>query len=81
LADDVRSYVEQASIHNYINKFFPALLDEEHRASYTSEVRNGLRGLFESRNKIMHAGARDLANHEICVAHLRAVRALFALDL
>ena len=81
LADDVRSYVEQASIHNYINKFFPALLDEEHRASYTSEVRNGLRGLFESRNKIMHAGARDLANHEICVAHLRAVRALFALGL
>jgi len=81
LADDVRTYVEKANIDQYIKNFFPTLLDQEQTSLYKSELLRRLKELFESRNKIMHAGARNLVSFEGCSAHLHAVRSLFALGL
>lgn len=79
LEDDVRTYVEQANINRYINSFFPSLLADEQRARYRSDLRHRLNDLFTVRNKIMHAGARNLASREDCSAHVDAVRLLFTL--
>ncbi|MCB9422123.1 MAG: hypothetical protein H6667_20140 [Ardenticatenaceae bacterium] len=49
------TFIEEANISQYLNKFFPSILDDYDKKRF-KEIKSDLHKLFNSRNKVVHMG-------------------------
>ena len=81
ITEAASTYIEEANINQYVSHLFPALLNDQERATYSGGIKNQLSALFAKRNKILHMAAHDGVSREICHAYLATLSRLFRLSI
>lgn len=79
LQTDFVTMIEEANIHQYINKFFKNLIREEDRAWY-KKIKKDIESLFDKRNKVVHMGSEEGLNKEKCERYLNTTKELLTYD-
>lgn len=80
LHEDFANLIEEASISQYVNKYFKKLLKESELSEY-KRISSELTSLFSKRNKLMHMGKQDGVTSENCERYLNVVNKLLSLTI
>lgn len=71
--------IEEANISQYINKFFPEVIDESANRQF-KELKSDLFSLFERRNKLVHMGKDNEIDDNLCSRFLKVTRKLLSMS-
>ena len=71
-------YIEEANVSQYINKFFPEIIDEATNKQF-KKLKSDLSSLFDRRNKLMHMGKDDGIDEKLCLRFLKVTQELVSL--
>lgn len=79
IGTQVRRFVDDGNISQYVNHFFPSLLVGDAKIRYTKSIKEEITSLIAKRNRIMHSGDATGATRANCVRFLGVARELFSL--
>jgi len=74
------NYIDQANIHNYIDKFVSDFLDPVKKKSFDN-LKKDLKDLFTARNAIAHGGKLNSLSSKDCQRFIKVIRNLIDLIL
>lgn len=74
---NLRSYIEEGNISQYINKFFPEVIDETANRQF-KKLKSDLFTMFDRRNKLVHMGKDDGIDEKLCHNFLKVTQELLA---
>ena len=72
------AYIETANISQYVNQFFPEVINEAAKKEY-QKLKSDLKSLFARRNKLVHMGNDSGINEELCLRFLRLTQELLSI--
>ena len=72
------AYIEKANVSQYINNFFPEIIDEATNKQY-KKLKLGLNSLFDRRNKLVHMGEDEGIDKELCLRFLKVTQELLSI--
>jgi len=74
------TYIEEANINKYVDKFFRSLVPNENLKDY-SRLTKDISSLMSRRNSYVHMGRMDGADQERCRRYINAAKLLFTISL
>jgi hypothetical protein len=86
LSKDLRDYIDQANISQYLNRFFPQVINQTARQQYNrkqygkNDMPKELASLFSRRNDLLHSGKADGVDRKLCERLLKMTKDLLALE-
>ncbi len=79
LNSKLAAYLEDAHISQYINKFFPEVIDEA-TDRQLKKLKSDLFSLFERRNNLVHMGKDNGIDEKICLRFLKVTQKLLSMS-
>ncbi len=73
------SYIEEGNISQYIDKFFPEIIDETANRQF-KKLKSDLFMMFERRNKLVHMGKDDEIDEILCRKLLKVTQELLSIS-
>jgi hypothetical protein len=80
LNSKLTEYIEEANISQYMNKFFPKVLDEATNKQF-NKIKSNLFSLFERRNKLVHLGKSQGIDEQLCRKFLKTTQMLLSMEI
>lgn len=77
---ELRKYIEEANINQYVSRFFKSFVPENRLAEYNKMAKE-VSSLMSRRNSYVHMGNMADANAETCSRFIRSTRCLFSIRL
>lgn len=73
------TYIEEANISQYLNKFFDDIVEDKDRSKF-KKLKKEISSLISKRNSYMHMGNMNDATLKNCRRYLSAVKDLFDIE-
>ena len=70
--------IEEANVRQYIEKFFPEIIDEATNKQF-KKLKSGLHSLFDRRNELVHMGKDEGIDKELCLRFLKVTQELLSI--
>jgi hypothetical protein len=74
----ITAYIEEGNISQYINKFFPEIIDEVTNKQF-KKLKSDLFSMFDHRNKLVHMGKLDELDEKLCRRFLKVTQELLSI--
>jgi hypothetical protein len=71
-------YIEAANISQYINHFFPDIIDEAAKEQF-KKLKSDLHSLTNRRNDLVHMGKDDGIDEKLCLRFLKVTQDLLSI--
>ena len=79
LDSKLSSYIEEANISQYINNFFPEVIDEVTDRQF-KKLKSDLFSLFERRNNLVHMGKDNGIDEKLCLKFFKVTQKLLSMS-
>jgi hypothetical protein len=76
---NLTSYIEEGNVSQYINKFFPEVIDATANTQF-KKLKSDLFMMFERRNKLVHMGKADGLDERLCRKFLKVTQELLSIS-
>jgi len=79
LTSKLSAYIEDANIAQYINNFFPEVIDEATGIQF-KKLKSDLFSLFKRRNNLVHMGKDNGIDEKLCLRFLKVTQKLLSMS-